>query len=148
MNLVYESLAAADAEACLPLAMQLWPDEDTEGVRKEMVRATSSPDDVLIGCKDGKTLVGFAQAGLRHDYVEGTSSSPVAYLEGIFVLPDYRKQGVARRLVEEVCTWGRDKGCTELGSDAHLDNTMSHEFHKAVGFTEAERLATFVKKIT
>ncbi len=131
----------------MPLALALWPDEDVEIVRQEMVRATSSPNDVLLVCKDGEWLVGFAQVGLRHDYVEGTNSSPVAYLEGIFVLPEYRKQGVARRLLEEVESWGKAKGCTELGSDAFADNTLSRDFHKGVGFAEAGRLVAFVKKL-
>lgn len=41
----------------------------------------------------------FAQCGLRHDYVEGRGSSPVGYLEGIFVEKEYRKQGCAKELL-------------------------------------------------
>ena len=41
-------------------------------------------------------IVGFAQCGLRFDYVEGTDSSPVGYLEGIFVLEEYKKRGYAK----------------------------------------------------
>jgi aminoglycoside 6'-N-acetyltransferase I len=37
-------------------------------------------------------IVGFAQCGLRFDYVEGTDSSLVGYLEGIFVLEEYKKE--------------------------------------------------------
>ena len=32
---------------------------------------------------DGNDPVAFAQCGLRYDYVEGTDSSPVGYLEGM-----------------------------------------------------------------
>ena len=44
-------------------------------------------------------IVGFAQCGLRFDYVEGTDSSPVGYLEGIFVLEEYKKRGYAKELL-------------------------------------------------
>lgn len=33
----------------------------------------------------GNMPIGFEQCGLRHDYVEGAESSPVGYLEGIFI---------------------------------------------------------------
>ncbi len=32
---------------------------------------------------EGDIPAGFAQCQLRHDYVEGTETSPVGYLEGI-----------------------------------------------------------------
>ena len=44
---------------------------------------------------DDQIPAGFAQCQLRHDYVEGTDSSPVGYLEGIFVTERYRHKGIA-----------------------------------------------------
>lgn len=41
--------------------------------------------------------VAFADAALRHDYVNGCESSPVVYLEGIYVQPASRRRGLARR---------------------------------------------------
>ena len=38
---------------------------------------------VFLASEDGR-LTGFAQCQLRQDYVEGTRSCPVGYLEGIF----------------------------------------------------------------
>lgn len=43
--------------------------------------------------------IGFAQCQLRHDYVEGTDSSPVGYLEGLYVVEHYRECGFAKGLV-------------------------------------------------
>ncbi|EBL5154416.1 GNAT family N-acetyltransferase [Salmonella enterica subsp. enterica serovar Dublin] len=43
--------------------------------------------------------IGFADASIRHDYVNGCDSSPVAFLEGIFVLPSFRQRGVAKQLI-------------------------------------------------
>ena len=45
------------------------------------------------------TSVGFAQCQLRYDYVEGTETSPVGYLEGIFVKEEYRHKGYAKELL-------------------------------------------------
>ena len=60
--------------------------------------------------------IGFAQVQLRYDYVEGTSSSPVGYLEGIFIEKAYRKKGYAKALLSACEAWAKGKGCTEFAS--------------------------------
>ena len=97
--------------------------------------------------RTGGEAAGFAQCQLRHDYVEGTETSPVGYLEEIYVREKYRKQGIARRLLNACEAWSREHGCTEFGSDCELTNTVSQEFHQAVGFEEANRLVAYVRKI-
>lgn len=91
--------------------------------------------------------VGFAQCQLRNDYVEGTSSNPVGYLEGIFVSEDYRKRGFARKLLAKCEEWAAQQGCTEFASDCELENDTSLAFHLATGFTEANRVICFTKKM-
>ena len=91
--------------------------------------------------------VGFAQCGLRSDYVEGTESSPVGYLEGIFVKEQYRKQGYAKKLLAACEGWAKEQGCREFASDCELGNTGSFKFHMAMGFTEANRIICFTKRI-
>lgn len=63
-------------------------------------------------------------------------SSPVAFLEGIYVLPEYRRSGVASALVQQVEHLAKQFACTEFASDAALDNTISHAMHRALGFQE------------
>jgi aminoglycoside 6'-N-acetyltransferase I len=91
--------------------------------------------------------IAFAQCQLRHDYVEGTESSPVGYLEGIFVLEGYRKQGIAAELLSECEKWAKAKGCSEFASDCELDNADSFRFHMALGFEEANRIICFRKDL-
>jgi aminoglycoside 6'-N-acetyltransferase I len=68
------------------------------------------------------TVVGFIEASKRVDYVNGTNSSPVASLEGLYVVQSWRRQGVARALVESVVKWALAEGCRELASDSLLEN--------------------------
>lgn len=91
--------------------------------------------------------VGFAQCQLRYDYVEGTSSAPVGYLEGLFVKEEYRKQGIGKELLDACEKWAKEKGCREFASDCELENTGSFAFHLNVGFKEANKIICFVKKI-
>jgi aminoglycoside 6'-N-acetyltransferase I len=91
--------------------------------------------------------IGFAQCQLRHDYVEGTESSPVGYLEGVFVSEGYRKKGYAAELLSECEKWAKERGCTEFASDCELDNIDSLSFHMALGFEEVNRIICFRKDL-
>ena len=90
--------------------------------------------------------VGLAEASVRADYVNGAHSSPVAFLEGLYVAPEARRKGIARSLVSAVSQWARGVGCTELASDASLDNESSHAVHLALGFQQTERVVFFRKR--
>ena len=91
--------------------------------------------------------VGFAEVSVRTDHVNGCRSSPVAFLEGIYVRAAFRRMGVARMLFEAAERWGREQGCVEMGSDALIDNSASHGMHRGLGFEEAARVVCFTKDI-
>ncbi len=91
-------------------------------------------------------LCGFAELGTRR-FAEGCDSSPVAYLEGIWVDPDVRRTGVALALVREAEAWARSSGFTEFGSDCAIENEASQAFHTAAGFSEAGRIVCFKKPL-
>ena len=102
---------------------------------------------LLVRLPDG-TPAGFAEAALRHDYVNGCATSPVAFLEGIYVQPEHRKQGLARLLCKAVEDWARSLGCTEFASDVLLENTASQGMHAALGFEETERVVYYRKRLS
>lgn len=88
-------------------------------------------------------IEGFSQIQLRYDYVEGCETSPVGYLEGIYVSEGNRKQGHATKMLEKGKAWAKAKGCHEFASDTELSNEGGFLFHKHSGFTETNRLITF-----
>lgn len=101
----------------------------------------------FIARNEASEAIGFAEATLRHDYVNGCSSSPVLFLEGIYVRPDNRRCGIARLLCNAVADWGRQRGCAEFASDAPLENSASHALHAALGFEETQRVVFFLKPL-
>lgn len=129
------------------LACQLWPDHTVEELRSEFTETIEKPEAAFFLAYVQETAVGFAQCQLRSDYVEGTDSSPVGYLEGIYVADRYRKQGVAKALLTACESWAKSKGCTEFASDCELTNTQSLQFHLRMGFEEANRIICFTKKL-
>ena len=129
------------------LACQLWPDHTVEEMRSEFADMIAKPDAAFFLAYADETAVGFAQCQLRYDYVEGTDSSSVGYLEGIYVAEEYRKHGIARELLSACEIWAKKKGCTEFASDCELDNVQSLQFHLNVGFEEANRIICLTKKL-
>ena len=136
-----------DLPVIAELACQLWLDNSVEEMQAEFAETLTKPDAAFFLAYANETAVGFAQCQLRYDYVEGTGSSPVGYLEGIYVADGYRQQGFARELLAACESWAKTKGCTEFASDCELDNVQSLQFHLNVGFVEANRIICFTKKL-
>ena len=136
-----------DLAAAVNLAVLLWPGHTAKGLMEEFTELVAR-EDVRIFLKYKDELpVGFAQCQLRHDYVEGTQSSPVGYLEGIFIMEGHRRRGYAKELLNACEGWARNKGCKEFASDCEIDNVDSFRFHIAAGLTEANRIICFTKKL-
>jgi len=147
MNLIITKANEEDALMVAKLAIQMWEDNVLEKLSTELAELMKSPEAaVFLGKIDGQAI-GFAQCQLRHDYVEGTETSPVGYLEGIFIAEGYRKQGYAKQLLAACENWAREQGCMEFASDCELDNTESLKFHLGLGFEEANRVICFTKSL-
>jgi len=136
-----------DAKALAGLAIQMWAHHDLEDLTAEFRQLATNDEAVCFIIYVDDRPIAFSQCQLRHDYVEGTESSPVGYLEGIFVSKGYRKQGHATELLSECEKWARDQGCTEFASDCELDNADSFMFHMSLGFEEANRIICFRKNL-
>ena len=132
-----------DISAIADLMVRLWPHQTVEAMEEELHEMMENEEIAFFLAGN----VGFAQCQLRHDYVEGTDSSPVGYLEGIYVAEGFRHQGIARELVHACENWAKEKGCGEFASDCELTNTQSLQFHLGVGFGEANRIICFTKKL-
>lgn len=136
-----------DLYAVVKLAILLWPDNEYEELQEEIKNTLLNKEAVFFLYFDNDINAGFAQCRLRHDYVEGTDSSPVGYLEGVFVTPNYRNKGIATELLKQCELWSKENGCAEFASDCEITNTESYDFHMKYGFSEANRIVCFNKKI-
>ena len=136
-----------DLEEAANLAVLMWTDASVRDLIGEFTDMLSKGDAQIFLKYVRDIPVGFAQCQLRYDYVEGTDTSPVGYLEGIFIREEYRHRGYAKELVSECEKWAKEKGCKEFASDCETDNDSSFKFHIASGFEEANRIICFTKKL-
>lgn len=129
------------------LALELWPDYAVDTMYYDLGTIMTAGESVFFLAYREDTAVGFAQCQLRHDYVEGTHSSPVGYLEGIYVREADRKLGLAGQLIKTCEDWARAQGCMEFASDCETHNEESLAFHLKLGFREANRIICFTKNL-
>jgi aminoglycoside 6'-N-acetyltransferase I len=103
----------------LALRRALWPGASDAEHLAEMALFFAEPQRFaqFIAYKSSRQSVAFVEASVRHDCVNGTSSSPVTFLEGLYVESAHRRAGVAARLVATVAAWGKEQGCREFASD-------------------------------
>ncbi len=142
-----DPLTPAQVPLWAALREELWPDASAAEHAAEAAGLLQSADDlVLLALTDAGEPAAFADVTLRRSYVNGCDTpagEPVAFLEGIYVRPAFRGRGVARALVDRAMHWARERGATELASDALIDNHASHAMHRALGFEETERVVFF-----
>ncbi|NNF32463.1 MAG: GNAT family N-acetyltransferase [Saprospiraceae bacterium] len=137
-------------DTILPLAelmKELWPDVNMEEEVSNNSRVYRDPLQTAFLMKQDDQWVGFAYMAMRKDFVEGTSTTPVAYLEGIYIREPFRQMGYAQKLLHHCEEWSRTHGATEMGSDTDIINAVSQQFHLATGFKEVNRIVCFAKKL-
>ncbi len=147
MQAIIRKATSGDARTVAGLAIKMWKSHTIEELTEEFSDYISQGNCVAVLAMLDDCAIGFAQCGLRHDYVEGTDTSPVGYLEGIFVEEDYRKNGLAEDMLDACQKWAKEQGCTEFASDCELVNEDSLKFHLKMGFEEANRIICFKKKL-
>ena len=146
VKMVIRKATLSDSLALAQLASRMWTHDPAE-LEPEFAVLTQSKNAVCFLAFEDQTAIGFAQCQLRHDYVEGCETSPVGFLEGIYVAEEHRKAGIAKALLTACEDWARSVGCTEFASDCEIDNHSSLSWHLKAGFEEVGRTIWFNKKL-
>ena len=131
---------------CIRMRMELFPDLE-KNYHKEELELIITDDRFadFIGCINHEPMA-LLELSFRN-IVDGCLSSPVGYIEGIFIDKKYRGKNYGKRLIEFAEEFFRSRGCSEMASDAEIKNTASHKFHISCGFEETYRVVQFKKKL-
>lgn len=136
-----------DSHVLAEMAVLMWNSHTVDELETEFMETLNDKNSTFFIKYINNIPVGFSQCGLKTDYVEGTESSPIGYLEGIFVKEKYRNKGCAKELLCACEMWAKEIGCSEFASDCELDNIGSFNFHMVMGFDEANRIICFKKRL-
>jgi aminoglycoside 6'-N-acetyltransferase I len=132
---------------------QLWPEGSAEQHRRELrailsgeARGNAAMTIFVWESNEGR-LSGFLEARLRSHADGCNEAQPVGYVEGWFVNEQCRQQGIGAALLRTAEDWARSQGCTEMASDAEIENHASQQVHQALGFEAGSRVVTYRKTL-
>lgn len=138
---------SGDWDELLRLAQALFPGDSSENEAADLRSSLARHDGVVFVLDRGNgKLAGYVEAGER-SIVDGCVTSPVGYIEAWYVDADVRRSGYGRGLLEAAEQWARERGHSEMGSDALLENEVSHRAHRASGYVETDRVVNYHKKL-
>ncbi len=123
---------------------ELYVDLDPAHSETEIKRMIDDPNlfSYLVFLDDIPKPVGMVEMSLRN-IVDGCISSPVAYIDGLYVIEKYQGRGFGKELIQFIKNWAREQGCTELGVDTEPENERAQKFYLREGFEETFRIVQF-----
>lgn len=88
------------------------------------------------------TPIGLVELSLRN-IADGCLSSPVPYLEGLYLVEAQRGQGRGASVIELIKRWCIENGYSELATDAELSNVRAQHFYESLGFEQVDRVVEY-----
>jgi GNAT superfamily N-acetyltransferase len=136
---------AADLPALIDLLGQLFsierdfqPDPDAQRRGLELfLRAPERAVLMTVWCEEAG-VIGMASAQLVISTARGALS---AWVEDVIVRPEYRGQGLGRRLLAAVREWAEERGARRLQLLADRDNAPALEFYRRLGWQPTQLFA-------
>ena len=148
MSFTIRRLQPSDHDKWVRMRAELWKDVPVAELESEITDWVAGVNcDVIVAEDSEGDLCGFLEVAIRGCEVNGTIGR-FGYIEGWYVVPGSRRQGVGGALVAAAEVWSMASGCDEILSDARVENHGSHAAHCAIGFHEVERLIHFRKRLS
>ena len=142
-----------DKRALVRMLVALWPDGTTRDHGRQVQSVldgtprSTLPLTFLVAERNG-VLVAFVEVGLRSHANGCDPVRPVGFIEGWYVQPRLRRQGIGRWLFVAAEDWCREYGCREMASDTWADHTLSVKAHRALGYSVEGSFVNFRKALT
>lgn len=138
--------AVRDKTVWVDLRVQLWPESNPGELRDDVRKILEDANWAAFMAVNEGEVIGFIECSIR-DKAPACETDRIGYIEAWFVAPEFRNQGVGRRLVEASEQWARHKGCTEMASDTTSNYPLSPAAHKALGYQEVKRKFYYRKSL-
>jgi aminoglycoside 6'-N-acetyltransferase I len=136
-----------DKSQWIALRAQLWPRAELCQLREEVDKMLEDVNwGIFTAGHEGK-IVGFIECSIR-DKAPACETNRIGYIEGWFVTPQYRNQGVGASLAECGEKWAKEMGCREMASDTTSEFPSSPIAHKALGYQEVKRKFYYRKSLS
>ena len=119
-----------------------------ERLRKDLIAMDPTEGAMFIARKDGGVL-GFGR--IMRDRDEASQWC----LFAVAVHPRHQRHGIGSAIARAAITYARERGATQIRSQAHEDNAASIQYHTKLGFTnegvfvapDGDRLVAFCLRV-
>lgn len=119
-------------------------DKDKIYPKDAFLQNLADPDVLQLGVFENKQLVGVVRATLWEESGMVKDVKTVC-LDNIYVLPAYRRKGIAKRLFAEVELWAKEQGAIRLDLWTWNFNKNAIAMYQAMGMTPQQYV--FEKKL-
>ena len=106
----FEQISNVNIADLTRLSLHIWTDSNYDEEYKCFQKILESNKETCFLAKYNNEYIAFIHLSLRSEYVEGTTSNCVTYIEGIYVNVKNRRKGIASQLMLLGANWGRDQG--------------------------------------
>lgn len=120
----------------------LYKETDAKELAREAVLLLDNPTWHLWFAQRGNEVIGLVELSERN-VVDGCLTSPVAYLEGLYLRDGHRGLGLGAAIVDQLVSWSRKRGFAEFATDTELTNEGAQRFYRRLGFEEVDRVVSF-----
>lgn len=116
------TMTLQDIPRVAAMEKMIFPDPWSEKVYEETLRL---PETEYVIAQSGEMIAG--AAGVRN--IVGTGE-----ITNVMVLPEYRRQGIGRMMMEEVLNRGRALGADEFTLEVRAGNAAAIGLYESLGF--------------
>ncbi len=105
---------------------------DVEGMILKFKKLSKDENYKFISVVEQEKLVGYCSMVVNQDIVE--KQKPIIMIWNLRVLPDYRKRGIGKKIMEFVESYGMSIGVDFVFLGCDYDNLGAKEFYTKIGY--------------
>ena len=116
--------------------------KETFKVKNFFPKTYDKNHNTLICVKKENEIVGFIYGYLKHEKGKFVKEN-VGFIDALYVKDEYRKQGIATKLIEEFYKWCDLKEIKFIEIGSYVENKAAYNLYKKFGF---ETITYYMKK--
>lgn len=124
-----------------PAFQRIAPDVFDEPIHPERLAAyLREPGHLMVLAFEGDLVVGQC-AGVLHRHPDKTTE---LYVDEVGTASTHRRMGIAKLMMDELFTWGRELGCAEAWLGSETDNEPAKALYRKYRPKEDEEIQYFL----
>jgi N-acetylglutamate synthase-like GNAT family acetyltransferase len=142
MKISIRNAEIKDSESIAELSCQLGYKSENIAIQKRLTEILANNDDCVLVALENEKIVGW----IHGFYSRRVESESFIEIGGLVVDTNYRKNGIAKRLVDELNKWAYAKECRKIRVRCNVTRKEAHIFYMKIGFELNKEQKIFDRK--